>query len=174
MPLALALAPEQSQRLEALLHRVTSISLDTLLTFDELFTITGLRDKPPLYWLIIRANKELLPTKTMLVNERGLGYRKATAPDQMKHADGRRLRGTRQFRKAVTELVHVDRAQLTEHQLTALDHQVQLARMRYDTAIRKRLRAKELERQAVITQDQAFQQMADAWELIRTHWKPVK
>jgi hypothetical protein len=170
-PLTLLMAPDQSQRLEALLHRVTSVELDTLLSFDELFVLTGLHRGNKLYALIDRANKELFSTTTMLVNVRGQGYRKATAHQQMAHADGRRLRGTRQLRKAVVELVHTDEKQLRPEEITMLHQMKQLAVMRYHAATRKRLEAQQMDQRATRTQAQAMEDMTNVAEALLTQLK---
>lgn len=169
MAQALMLVPnvDESQRLQDLLHRATGIEIDMLLSYAELRQITGLQPGSRLYRLVYKTNRHLLPSKKMLVNRRGRGYALATAQAQILHADGRRQKGTRQFKHAIIELEQTDTAQLSAVERQHFDHQLSLATMRLQSARRRTLLAREHSRKAIAHDDRILSDLAAAEKAIQ-------
>jgi DNA repair protein RadC len=92
----------------------------------------------------------------------------------MGHADQRRLRGTRQLRKSVTELTHVDTQQLSETEKVGLAQHLQLANMRLQAARKRTLQAKAHSQKAVVANDQVLADLASAQEALQKVWKRIK
>lgn len=172
--LALITNADDNHRLESLLHRATVVEIGTLLPYGELRNATGLNPGTALYHLVFKANRVLLPGKRMLVNRRGMGYAVATAQAQIAHADGRRQRGTRQFKHAFAELQHTDTTQLSAAERQQFDQNLALAAMRLQSARRRTLLAREYSRKAIAQDDEILKELAAAEKAIQAVWKRIR
>ena len=107
--------PEFALGCERLAQRALEVDRETLISFEELHTITKL-SRVQLYQAVRRVNRDLLQAKRLLVNRRGQGYVVAGTDLHMSHAHQRKLKAARQHSRGFVELRGLDTTSLSPAQ----------------------------------------------------------
>ena len=96
---------------------IKDFPVEEVLSFEKLRQISGFDIQGRHRSLVYRVNKLLLKQHNkMLKNIKNIGYKMATAEEQLKSANFRKVRAGRQVRKGRMEAIHLDNSSLTDEQ----------------------------------------------------------
>lgn len=155
---------DQEAKWKSIYELGINATVNTLFTWNDFVEQTGFDIQDGYRNLIYQANKKLLKNKNRLFKSvRLLGYKIAEPSEQLKQAETRPLRASRQIKKGIIEATYIDKEKMNPdeierntHLLVRLQNSLQVIRKKNIKALQTSKKAKRQQEKAITEQENAI------------------